>query len=160
MTTTRRDALRLALGAPALLALGPQAAEAAQPLVYASHGVAILGIDPVAYRSEGRAVPGLAGQSAIWKGALWRFASEANRAAFEAEPDRLAPAYGGWCAYSVSRGLVVRSDPAFFRIVSGRLFLTFNGFTDGRFLDDIEATIRRADAHWPALVGRGAGREA
>ena len=49
----------------------------------------------------------MAGSRALeseYNGATWRFASAANKAAFDAEPARYAPQYGGYCAWAVSEG--------------------------------------------------------
>jgi hypothetical protein len=36
-----------------------------------------------------------------WKGATWRFASQANLDAFMKAPEMFAPQYGGYCAFAV-----------------------------------------------------------
>jgi YHS domain-containing protein len=90
--TSRRFVLA-ALGAALVL---PHAARAAMPPVYAEDGVAIDGTDAVACFTEGAPVAGSAEHAVAWQGAEWRFASEANHAAFAADPEAYAPQYGGW----------------------------------------------------------------
>jgi len=68
-------------------ALMPQAALAKTDPVYSSWGVAVDGSDVVAYFKEGKPVKGKRSISHEWNGATWRFASEANRDAFAADPD-------------------------------------------------------------------------
>lgn len=68
------------------------------------HGIAIQGYDPVAYFTDQRAVPGDPGITATHDGAIYQFASTAHKAAFEADPARYAPQYGGYCAYAAAQG--------------------------------------------------------
>ncbi len=65
-------------------------------------GAAIQGFDPVAYFTRGTPTRGSPAITTRWNGVEWRFATEANRAAFVATPERYAPAFGGFCAYAVS----------------------------------------------------------
>ncbi|MDA0963375.1 MAG: YHS domain-containing (seleno)protein, partial [Proteobacteria bacterium] len=83
---------------------GPALAEDRKPWFFAPEGLALSGHDAVAYLREDRAVRGSANHAVMWKGAVWRFASEDHRAAFEMNPKAYAPQYGGYCALSVSRG--------------------------------------------------------
>ena len=87
-------------------------------------GIAIHGYDAVAYFRAGRPERGRDDYAIIWKGAVWRFASAENLRRFEANPRAYAPQFGGYCAYSVSKGHVSTGDPAAWEIVEGRLYLT------------------------------------
>lgn len=114
--------------------------------------VAIMGYDPVAYFTDGRAVKGSPEISQSWLGATWHFASTAHRDAFVAEPMRYAPQYGGFCAGSVSIGMITDNiDPqAGWRIIDGKLYL-FGG--SGGLEQDFDPTATKiladATAHWP-----------
>ena len=83
---------RLAATLPIVLLAGFAAAK--EP-VFQRSGAAIHGYDPVAYFEAGEPVKGKPRHEAEWNGAKWRFASAANRDAFEADPERYAPQYGG-----------------------------------------------------------------
>ena len=48
--------------------------------------------------------------------------------AFESNPERYLPAYGGWCAYAMLEVDKVGIDPESFKIVEDRLYLFYNGF--------------------------------
>ena len=76
----------------AALVLASGAAAALEPVFSTTFGGAIRGYDPVAYFTEGRPVEGKSAHRHEWMGATWSFASEENRAAFEAEPEKFAPA--------------------------------------------------------------------
>jgi YHS domain-containing protein len=92
-------------------------------------GLAIQGYDPVAYFTNGKAVEGHKDITLEYQGALYRFASTANRDVFKANPARYEPQYGGWCAYAMgSSGDKVAIDPETFKIVDGKLYLFYNKF--------------------------------
>ena len=113
-------------------------------------GIAIGGYDPVAYFS-GTATVGNASITATHDGATYRFANEANRDAFSADPEKYAPEYGGYCATAMSEGTIFESDPTNFKVADGRVFLFYRG-EDGDTLPEWNADEdnRRtaADKHW------------
>ena len=149
----RRTFVLAALAAPAgLLAAGPAAA--ATPQVYAVDGVALDGTDPVAYFTEGRPVAGDPAHTLTWNGAVWRFASAANRQAFEADPRAYAPQYGGWCAWAVAEGYTAATVPDAWHIENGRLYLNFSRRVQRRWERDIPGNIARAEANWPAVLSK------
>ena len=58
-------------------------------------GVAIMGYDPVAYFTDGKAVKGSEEFSYDWLGTPWHFANAKHREMFMSEPLKYAPQYGG-----------------------------------------------------------------
>ena len=151
MPLTRRRLLAGLAATPAALAL-PLAPALAAPPVYAEGGLACDGTDVVAYFTEGRAVPGDPAIALDWNGARWLFASDASRAAFEADPSAHAPQYGGYCAYAASKGYIAPTDPAAWTIAEGRLFLNYSRSVRALWLLDRDGHIARADANWPGLL--------
>jgi hypothetical protein len=145
-----RRALIAAFAACAVLAAGPLRAGSID--VFATDGVAINGYDPVAYFTEGAPRQGRADLSLKWKGAMWRFASEANRAAFEMNPRRYAPAYGGYCAYAMTQGAIATTVPEAWTIHEGRLYLNFSTGVRTIWAGDIPGNVVKADGHWPAAL--------
>ena len=117
-------------------------------------GVAIKGADPVAYFTEGRAVEGRAEHSLIWRGAEWRFASAANRALFEGDPERYAPRYGGFCAYAAANGQKAKIEPEAWSIVDGKLYLNYDRPIRERWNAKQSEYIAAADRNWPAIAAR------
>lgn len=61
------------------------------PLAAVAQDWALEGYDPVGYVAQGRPVPGRSDIATMWKGKIWHFASEDNRARFEADPQGYAP---------------------------------------------------------------------
>jgi hypothetical protein len=112
------------------------------------------GFDVVAYRTEKRPVVGQRGITTTWKGANWRFASEANRVAFIADPALYAPAYGGYCAWAVAQNYRAKGDPRFWKIVDERLYLNFDAGVQAMWEQDIPGFIAKADANWPRVLDR------
>lgn len=113
-------------------------------------GLALNGFDPVAYRSEGRAVPGLARHELTYRGITWRFVSAANRAAFRDAPDVYEPAFAGFDGLGVSEGRAIESDPTLFAVVGQRLVL-FRTQENRRAFIASMAAMTQADARWDAV---------
>jgi YHS domain-containing protein len=124
---------------------------ASDPVSQTGNG-AIDGYDPVAYFREGRAQPGDSSHTHAWNGATWRFASEENRAAFAAEPERYAPAFGGYCAFAVANGYTAKSDPEAFTIAGDRLYLNFDRATQEKWLAERDAMIENGRRNWPGVI--------
>ncbi len=132
--------------------------DAGEPVVLRDgSGVALGGYDPVSYFTTEGPVPGRADLSARHDGATYRFASAANRDAFRAEPERYAPAYGGWCAWAIADGdgALVEVDPRSYVVQDGRLLLFYDGFladTRQRWIErDPRELSGWADANWSRL---------
>ena len=115
-------------------------------------GVAIKGTDPVGYFTEGRAVRGSADHALEWNGATWHFASAQNRALFEANPEKYAPKYGGYCAYAAANGQRAKIEPDAWSIVDGRLYLNYDRNIRSRWEADKASYIAAADREWPKIA--------
>ena len=75
---------------------------------YEPSGVAVRGYDTVAYFTLGEPTAGKEAFETEWRGAKWRFASQEHQDLFVANPDNYAPQYGGYCAYGVALGNLVK----------------------------------------------------
>lgn len=138
----------------ALVAALPLAALAAEakPLVNVNkQGVLVDGYDVVAYFTDGAPLQGSAEFSSSHGGATYWFASAEHKAQFDADPARYAPAFGGFCAYAVSRKGLRPIDPAIFHFVEGRLFLQHTKKAYDLFERDEPGNTKRAYANWPGL---------
>ena len=122
MITRRTFLIATATAIPAATLL-TQPASAAQPPVYATDNIAINGYDPVAYFTEEKPVEGVADFSSEWDGATVLFVSAAHKEMFDADPEKYAPKYGGYCAYAVSKGYTASTDPVAWTVHEGRLYL-------------------------------------
>ena len=86
-----------------------------------------------------------------WMGATWLFATAENRDRFQAEPERYAPQYGGYCAYAVSKGRTASIDPEAWRVVDGKLYLNYSKGVQKKWEQDVAGNVSKADKNWPDL---------
>jgi YHS domain-containing protein len=117
-------------------------------------GVAVGGYDPVAYFAEGKPVKGRQDIALEHEGVTWRFASDANRDAFKAEPAKFAPQYGGYCAWAVSRGYTAKGDPNAWSVVGGKLYLNYNLSVKRDWEKDTPGNISKGDGNWPKVLAK------
>ncbi|MEM9386286.1 MAG: YHS domain-containing (seleno)protein [Pseudomonadota bacterium] len=136
----------------ALLLLATPAAFAGVDTGTDRNDVILAGHDAVAYFTEGKPVPGSAEFTASHNGAIYRFATAKNRDAFRADPDRFAPAYGGYCALGTSFGKKFLVDGKAFEIVDGQLYVNKNLKVYATWRKDIPGNIEKADGHWPDIA--------
>ena len=114
--------------------------------------VAIEGYDPVAYFLESKPVEGSKSYQSKWSGASWHFKSAENKALFEADPEKYAPQYGGYCAWAASQNTVAGIEPEQWTIVDGKLYLNYNEEVKGQWLVDTTKHILDGDKNWPGLL--------
>lgn len=123
-------------------------------------GFAASGYDVVAYfdlpqnavgQSQPAAVPGTAAITSEYNGATFAFATEANKAAFDADPAKFAPQYDGHCAYGVSKGGKVPGNPNLWRIVDDKLYLNITKNVVGFWEEDIPGNINLAEGNWASI---------
>lgn len=153
--TFRLALLSLSLLALAFLALQvPQVLAKPRINTIGLSGVAIKGYDPVAYFTKGAPAKGSKEFSVRHAGVEWRFSSAANKALFEADPAKYMPAYGGYCAYGVSQGYLVKIEPDAWAIRDGRLYLNYDRSIQRRWSKKPAGYIETADRKWPGLVAK------
>ena len=129
-------------GLPALPNMGERM------LVSRVSGIALGGYDAVAYQLAGQPVAGVSAHEAVWAGVTWRFSSEANKAAFQADPQVYAPLFDGYDPMGVAQSRAVETDPYHFAVLRGRLVLFRTEASRERFLADA-AVLNLAARAWP-----------
>ena len=148
----------LALGVTALLF--STAARAAEPAINTLKNslfggrtdTAINGYDPVSYFTVGKPTKGQDGLATEWMGAKWKFASQANLDLFKSNPEKYAPQYGGYCAYGVTQGSLVKVEPEQFTLRDGKLYLNYDADVQAKWLKDPAGYIKDADAKFSSLL--------
>ena len=148
----------LALSATALVF--SNAARAAEPpintlknsLFGGRSDTAINGYDPVAYFTVGKPVKGQDGLSTEWMGAKWKFSSQANLDLFKSSPEKYAPQYGGYCAYGITQGALVKVEPEQFTVRDGKLYLNYDADIQAKWLKDPAGFIKDADTKFQPLL--------
>lgn len=112
--------------------------------------LALQGYDPMSY-FDGSPAAGDAEITSEHNGAVYRFASAANKARFDASPEAFAPQYGGWCAVAASEGTYFPVNPETYEITDGKLYLFYNGEhgnTLPQWEEDRESRRAAADQRW------------
>lgn len=121
-----------------------------------SSGLALEGYCPVAYFAVNKPLRGKPEHSSTYDGVTYWFVSADAKQAFDADPQKFVPAYGGWCAFGMSAQDKFPVDPTNFKIVDGRLML----FLKNRNVDalslwndgDEKALLANAEAHWKKVT--------
>ncbi|MGE0475032.1 MAG: YHS domain-containing (seleno)protein [Nitrospirales bacterium] len=111
----------------------------------------ISGYDPVAYFTDGKPMKGSGYHVAEHKGVTYAFASKEHKNAFEANPEKYVPAYGGYCAYGVAVGKKFVSDPEAWKIVQGKLYLNLDKDIQSKWAKDIPGYIKKSEANWKEI---------
>jgi YHS domain-containing protein len=113
---------------------------------------AINGYDTVAYFTQSKPVKGTDALATEWQGAKWKFSTQANLDLFKASPEKYAPQYGGYCAYGVTQGALVKVDPDQFSVIDGKLYLNFDADVQAKWKKDTAGYIASANVKFPALL--------
>ena len=111
----------------------------------------VSGYDVVSYQTGEKPLRGNGNHIATHEGVTYLFINEDNREAFEQNPSKYVPAYGGFCAFGVSVGKKLVGDPDVWRVVDGQLYLNLDTKIQALWVDDIPKNIRKADANWTKI---------
>ena len=114
------------------------------------------GYDVVSYHTMGKPVMGTGTQVSEYKGQVYLFATEENKNTFNKNPEKYAPAYGGWCAFGVSAGKKFHGDPLVWEIVDGKLYVNLNKKIQKLWVKDIPKHIDEADELWKDIKNKPA----
>jgi YHS domain-containing protein len=117
----------------------------------AADRLALKGYDPVAYFTDSKATPGTSEFEYVWDGQRYRFASAQHRNMFITNPDKYAPQFGGSCAMNMSNGLRRESDPNFWVISNGSLYVFAGSAGMERFRQDPNNVAARAVSNWKIM---------
>lgn len=118
----------------------------------------VLGYDLVSYQTEGKPVRGSGNYVVVVDGVTYLFASEDNKNAFEKNPGKYLPAYGGFCAYGVAVNKKFVGDPEVWKIVDGTLYLNLNSDIQTKWNEDISGNIAKANQNWPQIKDKSPGQ--
>lgn len=113
--------------------------------------VANQGYDLVSYFQKEGPVRGSGNYTGYYEGVSYIFSTKENKKTFLANPKKYLPAYGGYCAFGVSVGSKIVSDPLAWKIVDGTLYLNLNKNTQEIWEKDIPGYIKKANINWPKI---------
>lgn len=123
------------------------------PAVWQDHatGLAIGGYDPVAYFTKSKPQPGHESVELIWGGAIWRFISTGNRAAFKLHPHVYAPGFAGYDAYALANGRTTAGVPLIWAHHGNRIYLFHNAANRKLWSEQPDVIIGKAKTNWKTL---------
>lgn len=130
-------------------------ANAAKSPIYTSllSNKAVGGYDVVSYfQNNGKPTKGKNEFQLEYKGADWYFTSQQNLDAFNEDPEKYAPQFGGYCAYALASNETVKGDPLQYHIHNDKLYLNINAKYKKIWLADKPNFIRKGDANWPSAL--------
>jgi YHS domain-containing protein len=128
--------------------IAAQAPQSRPPMNVDKAGLAIQGYDPVAYHTLGKPTKGLITITSTHEGSTYRFATADHKTAFDTEPARYVPQYGGYCAYAVANGYTAAVDPTAWKVVQGKLYLNYNAAVAKNWATNTSGYIKSGDANW------------
>ena len=147
--------LLLALGGcSAMLAQNPSGA--LKPVNAVADGadarVMLKGADVVAYFTEARYAQGQPQIKSDYEGVTFRFASAANKALFDAAPQKYQPQFGGYCADGLVYAIPWGGDADTWRMIDGKLYIFGGQDSQDAFELDIPRNLVLADKYWKEEV--------
>ena len=113
--------------------------------------IALQGYDPVAFHTVGQAVKGNPAILAEYDGYKFTFCSAENQAAFEKQAPKYLPAFGGYCAFGVSIGVLFPVEIDTWEIIDGSLVLQYNADVKQMFAANKAENIRKANDNWAKM---------
>lgn len=123
----------------------------------AAHSMpAVQGYDLVSYHQQGKPLAGTGMHTSVYEGETYLFISKENKAAFDKNPARYLPAYGGYCAYGVAVGKKFVGDPTVWEVVDGVLYLNLNKDIQTTWAKDTKHHIKKANQAWPTIKNKAA----
>ena len=114
----------------------------------------LMGHDPVAYFTQNDAVPGNPAIQADHLGVTWRFASEANKAAFLREPTQYMAHFGGYCTNGINYAIPWGTGGGrnTWRIYRGKLYVFGGQSSRDQFELETELNLQRAHQYWNSEI--------
>lgn len=119
--------------------------------------IALQAYDPVAFHTDGKALKGNPAILAEYAGYKFSFASEENKALFEKQPETYLPAFGGYCAFGISIGVLFPVEIETWEIVDGRLLLQYNLDIKKLFKEHQAENLQKARENWATMEPELAG---
>lgn len=110
------------------------------------------GADVVAYFTDKRYLQGKPEHKSVYEQVTFRFASAANKALFDQNPQRYLPQYGGYCANGIVYGIPWGGDADTFQMIDGKLYIFGGKGSMDAFMLDPQGNRKLADHYWSTEV--------
>jgi len=110
--------------------------------------VMLRGNDPVSYFSSSKPQKGETALQSIFDGDVYRFATDANKRLFDANPRKYAPAWTGFCASGVHYALKAAIGADVYMVYKDRLYMFGSERSRVNWLMEADENIRLGDEYW------------
>lgn len=117
-------------------------------------GLALEGYDPTSYFIDGKPLKGSPMLARQFQGATYYFVDVDHKNAFEKDPVKYVPQFGGFCGYAASINKVSTINPEIWQLVDGHLVLQHTPKAFALFNEDVAGNYVKAEKHWPGLAHR------
>lgn len=117
-------------------------------------GLALEGYDPTSYFLDHKPLKGNPALSRQFQGATYYFVDADHKNAFEKEPTKYLPKFGGFCGYAAAINKVSPVNPELWQLVDGHLVLQHTPEAYRLFNQDVAGNYARAEKNWPGLSHR------
>jgi YHS domain-containing protein len=108
----------------------------------------LFGADVVAYFTENRHVQGTPEHRSEYQDVDFYFASDDNKALFDANPAAYIPQYGGYCTNGIVFGIPWGGNAEDFIVHDGKLYIFGGELSKQAVLLDLENNLALADSYW------------
>lgn len=119
--------------------------------VQAASEPAIGGYCPVAYKAAKMAQKGDPKVTSTYDGQTFQLSNAMAKEMFDKAPADYAPAYHGYCAAAVAKGMKVKANPELFTVEGGKTYLFSTAEAKAMFDMDKAKMIAMADQNWPKV---------
>ena len=116
-----------------------------------ANDVILSGYDAVSYFTKEAPTQGDSKISSVYNGAIYHFASAANRDAFKADPAKYAPQYGGFCAFGTTISQKIGVNPKIYEVIDGKLFVQSSAKALELFQPEKVSKIETANKNWKEI---------
>lgn len=120
-------------------------------------GLALAGYDPTSYFLDNKPLKGDPALARTYQGATYHFVDASHKNAFEKDPAKYVPRFGGFCGYAASINKVSPVNPEIWQLVDGHLVLQHTPEAFRLFNQDVAGNNAKAESNWPGLVHRRCG---
>ena len=110
--------------------------------------VMLFGYDVVSYFTEGAPRLGSAAIKSDYKGVTFRFASAADKALFDAAPEKYIPQFGGYCSNGIVYAVPWGGGPDTWKIIDGKLYIFGGKGSMDAFMLDVPRNMALANKYW------------
>jgi len=113
--------------------------------------LALRGVDAVALATGLEVTEGNSKHATVRDGVAYYFETAEAKKAFDANPEKYMPQYGGFCAFGVAVGKKLDASPRYADIVDGKLYVFLNAGAFAKYKEDKAGTLAKAEKNWPGM---------